>query len=679
MQRAVLLSSALLFASSHAAAQQAATSHHFDRPPSQPSSPAYTANKAPLQPGALIKLPIASFKPRGWLHKALDLQREGLAGRLGEISIWLTRDGNAWLNTDGKGQYGWEEVPYWLRGYARIAYTLNDRAMLDETKVWIDGALASQRENGDFGPIQLRNNKRDLWAQMLMLQVLQSHHEFTGDPRVLPFMSRYFTWQNTIPDDQFLEDYWEKSRGGDNLASVYWLYNRTGESFLLDLATKIDRNTANWRQENNLPNWHVVNIAECFRAPATYFLQSGKQSDLEASYRNFALIRERFGQVPGGMFGADENARPGYTDPHQAAETCSFVEQIASNLVMTEITADPAWAANTEDVAFNSMPAAFMPDYSALRYLTAPNQVCSDAQNHAPGIANAGPFMLMNPFSSRCCQHNHSSAWVNLAEHAWLATHDAGLAAISYVSGDLTAKTAAGPITLSIDTNYPFDDLITIRVHEGAGHFPLYLRIPSWTRDASITINGTTTSPAPKPGTYTQLLHTWKTGDTITLKLPMHVSLRRWERNQNAVSVDYGPLTFSLKIDETYSRIASDKAAQHDSGWQPTADPSKWPSYEIMPASRWNYGLLIDERDPSASFEVVKRDWPASNTPWTNAAAPLILRAKGKLIPGWTIDRHGLAGALPLSPIQSAEPTENLTLVPMGGARLRISSFPVVK
>jgi hypothetical protein len=42
---------------------------------------------------------------------------------------------------------------------------------------------------------------------------------------------------------------------------------------LLDLASKIDRNTANWRQTDNLPNWHNVNIAQCFE-PAHYFQQS---------------------------------------------------------------------------------------------------------------------------------------------------------------------------------------------------------------------------------------------------------------------------------------------------------------------------------------------------------------------------------------------------------------------
>lgn len=646
--------------------------------PTDRGTSVYVGNKAPLKTGPMVKLPIGAFKPSGWVGEALKLQRDGLTGNLGEISLWLTKKGNAWLQNDGKGEYGWEEVPYWLRGYLRLAYVLNDPKMIAESNSWVEAAFKSRRENGDFGPIQMRGNKRDLWAQMLMLQVLQSHFEATGDARVLDLMAKFFAFEMTIPDDQFLEDYWENSRGGDNLASVYWLYNRTGDAKLLELATKIDKNTANWRQKDNLPNWHVVNIAECFRAPATFWLQSGKAEDLEATYRNFRMARERYGQVPGGMFGADENARPGHTDPHQAAETCSFVEQIYSNTFMTEMTGDPMWAANTEDVAFNTMPAAFTTDYRALRYLTAPNQVTGDAKNHAPGIANSGPFFLMSPFSNRCCQHNHTSAWVNYTEHAWLGTNDNGLAAVLFSPGELTAKAGKGTVTIATETNYPFEEEIRFTIKEStAGEFPVYVRIPVWAEGATVAVGGAA-SPV-KAGEYAKVSRDWKAGETFTVKLPMKVRVREWTQNQNSVSVDYGALTFSLKIEEQYKPVASDKTTQHDSGWQPTADPSKWPSHEIYPGSAWNYALVVDKSDPAKSFEVVKRPFPKTGLPFTNDAAPIQIKAKGRKLPGWTMDRHGLVGALPLSPVEADSPVTDVVLTPMGGARLRISAFPVVK
>lgn len=645
-----------------------------DRPPVGENA-FYSPNRRPLNQTPLVKLPITSFEPGGWVRKSLELQRDGLMGHLGEISKWLIKEDNAWLNPSGKGQYGWEEVPYWLRGYSRVAYVLNDPKMLAETKVWIEGTLSSQRPDGDFGPIHNHSGGfRDLWAQMLMLQVLQSWYEYSGDARVLPFMTRYFRWQSQIPDAHFLKDYWENSRGGDNLASVYWLYNRTGDAFLLDLATKIDRNTANWRQLGDLPNYHNVNIAECFREPATYYQQSGKASDLAASYRNQDFIREKFGEVPGGMFGSDENARPGHDDPHQATETCGFVEQILSNDMMLAITGDPKWVANTENVAFNSMPAAFTADYRALRYLTAPNMVVSDAADHSPGIANGGPFLLMNPFSSRCCQHNHSSAWVNFLEGTWMATQDNGLAALLFTEGTVKAKVAHGEeVSISSVTKYPFEDTVQMKVStKSAVEFPLYVLIPEWAAGATVKAGGETAKGV--PGKYVRLERTWSNGDTVTIKLPMKPQVQVWDQMKNSASVNYGPLTFSLRIEESFHEVDGLKNTQGDSGWQPGADPSKWPTYEIHPKSAWNYGLV-----EKPSFKVIRKPWPASGNPFTLETAPIEIVTTGKKIPSWTIDENGLVAILPKSPVAVETPTESITLVPMGAARLRISSFPQVK
>ena len=61
------------------------------------------------------------------------------------------------------------------------------------------------------------------------------------------------------------------------------------------------------------------------------------------------------------------------------------------------MTGDPMWAEHCEEVAFNSYPAAVMPDFKALRYITCPNHAISDSKNHHPGIDNRGPFLSMNP------------------------------------------------------------------------------------------------------------------------------------------------------------------------------------------------------------------------------------------------------------------------------------------
>ena len=67
-----------------------------------------------------------------------------------------------------------------------------------------------------------------------------------------------------------------------------------------------------------------------------------------------------------------------------------------------------------------------------------------------------------------------------------------------------------------------------------------------------------------------------------------------------------------------------------------------------------------------------------NNFPFTTDAAPIVLKVKAKKINNWKIDKYGLAGELQNSPIKSEEPIESVELIPMGAARLRISSFPVI-
>lgn len=667
------LVSLLLFLSSGAVGAQ--TIRVVDRPDNTSQSNNYVNSRAPLRQQSFIKLPVGSIHPTGWVGRYLELQRDGLTGHLGEISAWLDKENNAWLTSGG--DHGWEEVPYWLKGYSDLAYILGDKKMLKETKLWIEAILNSQRPDGSFGPVNMHGDKPELWAQMIALSTLQTYYEYSGDERVIKLMTNYFKWQLTIPDDKFLEDYWENSRGGDNLYTVLWLYNRTGDKFLLDLAHKIHRNTADWCQPTSLPNWHNVNIAECFREPATYYMLTGDKAMLHASYNVQHLIRRTFGQVPGGMFGSDENARLGYIDPRQGVETCGMVEQMASDEIMLRFTGDPYWAENCEDVAFNTYPAAVMPDFRSLRYITSPNMVQSDSENHSPGIANSGPFLSMNPFSSRCCQHNHSQGWPYYSENLVYATPDNGMAFVMYAACTADVKVADNKkVTVTETTNYPFDENITITIDKGKAEFPLYLRIPTWTKNAGVYVNGEKQTVAPVSGKYYCISREWKKGDSVSLRVPMSFSMRRWQVNKNSVSVDYGPLTLSLKIKERYVKRDSKETAIHDSQWQKNADASQWPTTEIYADSPWNYALYLNPANALGDIEVVKKPWPADNFPFTLESVPLEFKAKGRQVPSWTLDATKLCGVLPDECAPKAATLDDITLVPMGAARLRISAFP---
>lgn len=398
---------------------------------------------------------------------------------------------------------------------------------------------------------------------------------------------------------------------------------------------------------------------------------------LTATYNVHDLIRRTYGQVPGGMFGADENARIGYIDPRQGTETCGFAEQILSDGVMLGITADPLWAENMEDIAFNSFPASMMPDLKALRYITSPNQTVSDSENHHPGIDNRGPFLNMNPFSSRCCQHNHGLGWPSFTQSLAFKTNDNGVAYAVYAPNQATVSVDGGKeVTITEETNYPFSDTLrfVISAKENAS-FPIYFRIPSWAKGAKAYVNGKSTG-APQAGTYLRIDGEWANADEVELIFPMELTLRRWPTNRNSASINYGPLTLSLRINERYEKVNSAEMAIGDSRWQENADPQKWPTYEIYADSPWNYSLILPESNPFADFKVTRLPWPADNQPFTLQGVPLEVKATARTIPTWGIDETGLTGVLPREDAPRSAEINEITLVPMGAARLRISSFP---
>jgi len=633
----------------------------------------YVSNRTPLLPNPLIKLPIGSVHPNGWLRNQLILMSEGMTGNLSELSKYCqfeTRPSSAWVSPEST-EFGWEELPYWLRGFVSLGYILGNNDIIKEAMKWIEAVLLSQEPDGYFGP-RINKTKNDLWPNMVMLDALKSYYDATQDKRILSFMSRYFRWQLNIhlfckdalfPDSWHGSLIWQKIRGGDNLESVYWLYNRTGEQWLLELSEIIHKRTADWT--SGIASWHGVNICQGFREPAQYYQQSHDIRHLQATERNYNEVMNLYGQVPGGMFGADEICRPGYIDPRQAAETCSIVEFMRSNLILLVITGDPVYADRCEEIAFNSFPPCMTPDLKALHYFTAPNQIQLDNESKWPMIGTRGKTFAYDPYGHRCCQHNVAMGWPYYAEHLWMATQDNGLAAVLYAASEVEARVGNGSTVRIVEkTNYPFDEIIEFTVHtSNPVKFPLLLRVPCWCENARAYVNNMLNDIKPKPASYILIHREWKENDNVRLELPMQIQLRVWNKNKDSVSVRRGPLTHSLKIGER---------------WVKYGGTDKWPAYEVYPTTPWNYGLIMDTKHTSESFRVIKKDGPLPEQPFTVDNAPIEIIASGKRVPQWRQEENGLVGLLPESPVSSDEPEEAITLIPMGCARLRISAFPVV-
>ncbi len=629
-----------------------------------PQTPA-VPSKPPLQASAFLPLPLTSVKPKGWLLDQLRIQAAGLSGHLDEF--WPDLGSNSgWLGGTGES---WERGPYFLDGLVPLAYLTGDIRLIAKVKRWMDWTLDHQQPDGWIGPTKIDpQHPQDWWPNYVMLKALAQYQEATGDPRVIPVMEKYFAYQAQHLSERPLKQ-WAIFRWHDEVLTILWLYNRTGDKALLDLARKLHAQGHDWeaqfadfkfqekvgRRDANLAT-HGVNNAMAMKAAAVWWSITGEKGDRDALYRMFEALDRYHGQ-PSGIFGADEHYAG--RDPSQGTELCAVVEAMFSLEVDMSILGDPAFGDRLEKIAYNALPGTFTSDMWSHQYDQQANQISCTLANRR--WTTNGPqsniFGLEPNFG--CCTANMHQGWPKLAANLWMATPDAGLAAIAYAPSIVTTTVAGGvPVIVEEQTEYPFRETIGLTVRPAhPARFPLVLRIPAWALKASVAVNGQAQSGV-ESGKFFTVDREWKPGDRVEIRYPMRLRTSTW--HNNSVAVERGPLVYSLKIGESWSKLKS------------TGPSTDW---EIYPTSPWNYALVLDRDDPAKSIEVKER--PIGKQPFSSEGAPVELLVKARRLPSWlTVDDS--AGPVPQSPVTSKEPEQTVTLIPYGAAKLRITAFPTV-
>jgi len=618
-------------------------------------------NRPPLAPERFYLLPLTSVKPRGWLERQLRVQAEGLSGHLDEFWPDVGRN-SGWL---GGTRESWERGPYFLDGLVPMAYLLEDRQLVDKARRWVDWTLTHQRTDGSIGP----EKNRDWWPNMIVLKALTQYQEATDDERVIPLMRRYFAYQSRAMESEPLKQ-WAVFRWADEVVSVLWLYNRTGDTSLLDLARKLHAQGHDWKsqfapfvytskansQQLTLET-HVVNNAMALKTEGEWWLVSGDASDRGAVTRQLEEM-DRYHLLPNGVHSGDEHYAG--RNPSQGTELCAVVEGMYSIENLLAIFGDAALGDRLERIAYNPLPGTFSADMWAHQYDQQPNQVLCTL--HKRDWTNNGPdsnlFGLEPNFG--CCTSNFHQGWPKFIASLWMATSDDGLAAVAYGPSEVHTTVRGGvPVSVIEDTDYPFRDRIRLTVNPAKNApFPLELRIPQWTTAAHISVNGQPERSAGQ-GSFHRIDREWRVGDVVEISLPMKLRVSRWY--QNSIALERGPLVYSLKIGED---------------WKKLRDRSPAADWEVFPTTPWNYGLLLDPDRPEASIQV--QETRVGDYPFSAEGAPVELMANGRRIPEWKLI-NGSAAPPPQSPVSSTEAVEPLTLIPYGAAKLRITAFPLLE
>jgi len=624
-------------------------------------------NRAPLVDSTFYRLPLTSVKPTGWLLDQLRIQANGITGHLDEF--WPDVGPNsAWLGGTGEG---WERGPYYLDGLVPLAYLLDDPKLIAKVKPWVEWTLTHQRPDGSIGP----EKNKDWWPNMIMLKVLTQYQEATGDPRVIPLMEKYFAYQSSSLAKSPLVS-WAVYRWQDELASVLWLYNRTGNAKLLELVQQLKGQGFDWPKfYANFPftgavpraqakhDSHGVNNGMGLKTAALWYLVSKEPADRAATLRELEVL-DKFQGLPNGMFSGDEHFSG--KNPSQGIETCAVVEAMFSLELDMATVGDPVLGDRLEKIAYNALPGSQTADQWSHQYDQQPNQVLVSLSRRQWGTNGPESNLFGLEPNFGCCTANLHQGWPKFAAALWMGSQDDGLAAAAYAPSVVRTKVKGTDVAIEETTEYPFRGHVSLSVAPAAAlRFPLYLRIPAWAEGASILVNGQRVDGV-KVASYHRIDREWRRGDRVEIMFPMQVQVA--PGFNGSVSVERGPLVFSLKIGESWAKLRQ------------TGPVTDW---EVYPTSPWNYGLRLNGSNAGGSFAV--EEAPVTHQPFNNSAPPVALKVKARRLPQWVMVDDS-AAAPPASPARverrdgmvKRPVDETVTLIPYGAARLRITAFPVL-
>ncbi|MHB8736179.1 MAG: beta-L-arabinofuranosidase domain-containing protein [Terriglobales bacterium] len=270
------------------------------------------------------------------------------------------------------------------------------------------------------------------------------------------------------------------------------------------------------RGENPLPGKHAYSHYNCLSSAARTYYATGEARYLDAALHGFELVRQQ--QFASGGWGPNEQfVTPGkgllgdsLTTTQAHFETpCGSYASFKLARYLQQRQGEAKFGDHLERVFYNTILGArvVQPDGHGFYY----------SSYHPMAVKSNHP----DPWT--CCSGTLPQVVSDYLISSYYLDGD-GVYVNLYLPSELRWKTSAGlSVRLTQETRFPESEEVVLRVSpEAPAEFPLSLRLPGWmAAPAQVRINGSEVAASTTPGSVLRLDRTWKTGDEVSLRLPM--------------------------------------------------------------------------------------------------------------------------------------------------------------
>lgn len=607
----------------------------------------------------------------GFLKKWLEIQNNGLSsnykeqgypfntpmwdGGVGKIvpaSIVYNDESAETPSQDAWWTY--EQTAYLLDGLVRLGILTDDREKIELFEKNLRFVIEHPDQNGLLGHAYGASDSE--WPMAVFFRAVMAYCEFSNDQNAKNAFIRHY--QN-LPQEKLavgfrhinniegvLKAYeWRKDKS--LLEKAVAAYHRHDEYYSLHTEDEFELFRSKIASGRNYVI-HGVSFSESIKLPVLLYLYTGDKSYLNDAEKGLAEVLERHEQIPGLPSSNEDFAG---RDPLQGYETCVINDFAWSLGYFLMASGNGKYADRMEKIFFNAFPGSLLKDFSALQYLSSPNQVIADsASNNSFFFRGCATFrQFRSDHSAQCCTGNVHRILPNYLMRMWMLREDNSPSAVLYGPSEYSGTFNGCDYKITERTNYPCEDTVNFSFAVPKDmEMPFTFRIPEWCKNPSVKLNGKALNDFEIINGFVTVNKKWQNNDTLTVQLPM-IPVQKFDRYWS--HFEYGTLIFSLPVEYSLTR----------------ENPSPFAPCAVIPESAWDYAVAAD-----TAAEVIRN----SEGDLFSDIPPLTMKIKGVKISNFDELEDGrYTPEVPLfHHVKSFE--TDLELIPYGNALLRITAFP---